>query len=1290
MTAVYLIFIAIVFSSTASCCSTEQKVVAVSSFCASPSHSNYTDLDTALSNLCPNTILSLEAGKHVLSKYHGSSLRNITNISLIGDTEKTVRVMCQEPSKTGLVFINVTNLVIKGITFDGCGLTNTSLHDINEILRTFIHVHFRVPTSIRVGLFLAHCVNVVMTNCLVTNTKGIGMLGINIIGNSNFSNVNFSYNIRPHCSNKLLDNPLQYYTSCSDDCGEIGGGAYLVYEDLEKGVHVVSDSSLVIDECTFEHNADCSYAGYTNLAYQYYTSVSGSTYTVGGGGGLTVFMAQTQYPTEVTVSRSKFFKNDALRGAGAHIGLFAGFVNNVVTFSNCTFEANGLPSADGEYIDKSFADGGAGVAVFTDLLRHSDISKSPSFVFCINCKNVSFTAGTTFVDNAAMSEGGGLLCYSLSVNVHLHNSVEYLLFNNVNFSNNSAQYGSGLRIFQKVTAPVDGVMIVGLSNVLVEKGKKKCVLSNTTNTCRMDISAVDFSGINVVVLNGNLTIQGNEGSGLHLESSGVILKPDTSLIVQGNKAHRGGGILMKGTAPGILMAGLSSLILRNNTAIAEGGAIYYSSLTEQKDLLEPLNHHIGCFIFTAAYAYSSSCASICNITVEFIDNHAPVGSMVFGASLNTCSWAKELNVNDSNLYFELYNIPRCGFKFSDAPQGKKFVSSFAHSIVVNESIASIPGQKSTVNVSVQDMFGNEIDTVLSTECGEDENQDYEVLLGPEAVSYHVNRSPFELQTKGRSDGNRTHCIWTQLCSTDNLVSTNVTIEILDCPIGFTYDDNISQCICAIPNNLVKCVSQDGELQLWVPREKWLGFIHGSSSSMDDLVLLDCYFGHCSTKESLFDALNTDNQCANESHRSGVRCSQCEKGYSAVKGDFMCEKCSDKYLWFFLVFFVVAILNLLILAFLSSTTDNSFTYMVIFFSNIVFPYTIYERHVMKDVKYIISPARWPGLELGINVCFYSGLTPLQGVALRFFYPGYLYCLMALLALLWRCSPFVRRHFSLLKTVAALIVFTYTEVFKTGFFVLGATVAKNLNNESRGTRWIIDPSQAYFQGLHALLASFVCILVVVYLIPLPIFLFSYKLGYKYKKLKPILDAFLEPYKPKFYFWAGVRLVFQTFIASYPVYLNPSNIWVAHFGIVLTILISFLYLQSLIKPFKDNVINVCDSFLILVAAFMHKFVYYVTSRILAFQDTFDLDKFLLACVSIILGSAYLIILLTFLWYFQPTVKKLMMKLKCTKHTTIDIRTQTIFRNRFKNRPTHTSVSVIPHDQPLFNNESLRYFAD
>lgn len=1266
--AVKLICIALaIFSILPNSLSIKQKRVDVSVNCTN-SAPTCIELDDALDNLISDSILKLEPGEHFLRECHGSHSLGLHDVSVIGDSVDHVTIRCHD--EMGLVFVNVTNLVLSNVIINGCGLTNDSLRDVIAIVTGFLDFQFfRIPYSIRIGLFLAHCTNLNLSNSMITNTTGLGMLGINLIGNSMLHDVSFTHNVRKKC--KPVDEMLRYpYYSDPTDYDQIGGGAYILYQDVLDGfINSDLDSTeLQIANCNFEYNAECSFAGYMNVN-QYYAD----DYVIGGGGGLSIFMPQIKFPVIALINDSHFIRNEARYGGGAHIGLFANFVGNFVQFWRCVFDGNGLVANLDGLIDEPITDGGAGVAVFMDLPRFFNISGrlyNVSLGYCEQCKSVEFF-DTNFTNNFAEIQGGGVLGYSISKTFHRDSSRRldgfnaFMLLSGCLFRSNSAQYGSALYILQMSATERDGAWLLKLNNVFIEENKATDSSDgNIENSSSDKTSAMDLRGIFTIIEGGIVAIQDNSASGFYLKSATIMVKSQTSLIMKNNKAHRGGGIYMDGHVPMILMSANSTLTFENNVAMAEGGAVYYHNELNHQGILVP-NNNSDCFLSTL----DGRNIFVSDITVQFKDNRAPIGSIVFGSTLKSCYWVDEVENPNENLYLELYNNTHYNstFHFSQVPQGKERISSEPYFIDIfpenNSTVSSYPGQIQNINISIMDAFKNEIEAVVRS----DTTKEPGVTLGSAGVYYYIGRHKVPLYFKGTSNDNVTLSIYTA----SNLVSTDITVNVLECPIGFKYDNSSEKCTCSHFLDKYGVICDEKAISISITSQMWLG-CEFDGCSAGDLILLECYFDYCNPSSVLFNSSDYSNQCARGSHKTGIMCGACEEGYSIRLGDNKCKKCKNTNIGIILTYSIVS--GLLLFIFISLfgiTIDKGWTNMFILFCNIVFPFNFYEATPAVTFKYLLIPMKWVSLSLGVGHCFCDGLTPLGKTAFGFLIPLYLYFLMGLFTLLCRCSTFVSTKFSPSQTLVTITFLSYIKVIQTCVDALVPLPIENLEGSSinESLRWLIDPNVVYFKGWHGALAFF-CIVIMIVFISFPILLLFPTLAYRYAyRCKPFLDAIWNPFKPKCRVWGSMRIMLRILIVVFVkcVYFFPNG---AHgIGLNIVVLTVFLYFQTLIQPFKSSLINIFDNLLILVSLFMHYGGYYLLYNRTGMSK---ISTFGYLYVYFFMVTAYIVLLSTFLWYSRSSAKRVLsILLRCCckkKYPLFDTQIQ----QSVQVQPTHTSLSI------------------
>ena len=181
--------------------------------------------------------------------------------------------------------------------------------------------------------------------------------------------------------------------------------------------------------------------------------------------------------------------------------------------------------------------------------------------------------------------------------------------------------------------------------------------------------------------------------------------------------------------------------------------------------------------------------------------------------------------------------------------------------------------------------------------------------------------------------------------------------------------------------------------LIVPNGLWFGPV----TSSGDLAVSSCLHGYCQPGTRYVSVKNGsvdyDVQCDQDLNRVGILCGSCPDGFSAVLGSNRCLKCSNAYVALFLIFILLGILLIFTISFLRITITAGYVNGALFYANIV---SLYGRNLVptaaSSVRYVL--ASWLTLNLGIETCLHSGLTPLERIWWKLSFPLYLFILMIL--------------------------------------------------------------------------------------------------------------------------------------------------------------------------------------------------------------------------------------------------------------------------------------------------------
>ena len=1144
-------------------------------------------LSDALRTVSSKTTLYLDPGTHLIDQF--TPVYGLHDVSIIGvggggDGIEAV-ITCAD--SVGLAFVNVTNLTIQNVRIEGCGLTGQNLTETVALLDGVVEIFFKVPSEATIAVFLGHVENLTMQHAVVTNTSGLGLVGINVIGTSVINKVDFTFNIRPSsCYYPDGGLPLANVT---DPMGRmIGGGAYFLYQDYPpayQNMYHDQQYSLSIDESNFIKNSECTLLVVYETGFSFSEALQEVGYTIGGAGGLGLMLAQLHYGVEITTTSAMIQNNTAVYGSGVHVGIFSGVRDSHVIFSNSTFSRNGAPS-DLLTTAGAFSAGGGGLAIFNDLIRPEGIEN----VNCFHNRNlVVDISDSNFTENSVQA-GAGVYIYSFFASpIRDYNDVLFLSFNSCVFERNSAFLGSALQIFELKTSGLLPGMQVSLNTVLVSNNRVVTINSDFTVSLSENSAILDVRGLNFTIY-GESTFSHNTGTALLAEQSVVGIAGNVAF--EKNTGTYGGAMRLIRNSYLVVTSG-SRLYLRENVGRVQGGALYVDLLGGQ-----PAAFSSGdCFLYFDFDDYISCnyCSDLnsTGVYIEFSDNMAPFGSIVYGSSLQLCPWAVSLHQKYDGLNpflstFQLIDryFPNVINFSSNDPQGVDNVVTPSIFLYIEDQLDTYyisPGEQFYLNVSAFDGFFQKIPTVLSSYVISSQP-----LILQNMTTSLLGSSRFVSLSGGSSTtvpvrifGPENQTLTLVLFSTEigSGIQTQISVELGFCGTGFEYSNELLTCICSpiLVSEGIECDVTNHTLI--VPNDLWFGPV----TSSGDLAVSRCRTGYCKSGTRFVSVNNGsvdyDVQCDPDLSRVGVLCSSCPDGFSGVLGSNRCLNCSNRFIALFLVFALLGIFLILTISILRITITAGYLNGALFYANIVALYgRILTPTDTSGGRYVL--ASFLTLNLGVETCLHSEFTSLERVWWQLSFPLYLFILMILTALVVRyCKCFKVSRGAGLSTIqafATLMIMCYVSVLQSCVELLGAVDISTLNGDNF-KRWVSDPTVPFFWNVHGFLAFVACILIVIYIIPLPLFLLSPWLVNRIRylnKFKPFYDAFWNPFEPQFRFWLGLRLIFR-WVPFALIYLidSPENTFAT--DLLLAVL---LFFQLMCKPFIGLWRNALDSYFLL----------------------------------------------------------------------------------------------------------------
>ena len=153
----------------------------------------------------------------------------------------------------------------------------------------------------------------------------------------------------------------------------------------------------------------------------------------------------------------------------------------------------------------------------------------------------------------------------------------------------------------------------------------------------------------------------------------------------------------------------------------------------------------------------------------------------------------------------------------------------------------------------------------------------------------------------------------------------------------------------------------------------------------------CPFDNCIDTPVAIKLDNLDNQC-NHNH-SGILCGSCVNGYSITFGTLCCLSCSNAYLTLILPFILAGIAFVAVLLLLNISVASGTINGLIFYANVI--------QVNRSIFFppggtniLTVFIAWLNLDLGIESCFFDGMSTYFFTWLQFVFPLYVWFLIGL--------------------------------------------------------------------------------------------------------------------------------------------------------------------------------------------------------------------------------------------------------------------------------------------------------
>ena len=414
-----------------------------------------------------------------------------------------------------------------------------------------------------------------------------------------------------------------------------------------------------------------------------------------------------------------------------------------------------------------------------------------------------------------------------------------------------------------------------------------------------------------------------------------------------------------------------------------------------------------------------------------------------------------------------------------------------------------------------------------------------------------------------------------------LRSTNpvyINISLLSCPPGFmltTHSPFRCDCILLLQQMQgIQCYIQDQTISR--SGLQWVGMIQDHNITNKTVVASKyCPLDYCNQEESNVTLSKPDSQC-NYNH-SGILCGRCQPGLSLALGSAQCLPCSNKYLALLIPFTLAGPILVGVIKLLDLTISQGAMNGLIFYANIV-----------RANEYIFLPQRqiypltvfiaWLNLDLGVETCFFDGLSAYLKTWLQFVFPLYIWSIAGLIIILAKYSDRVASLMgnNSVPILATLFLLSYAKIFRTIIAALSYTVV--YTSHGHKAVWTADGNVEYLGSKHApLFAVAMAMLLLWLLYTLLLFLGQWlhmcncqPISCVLIRIKPFLDAHYGPLKGKHRYWFGTLLLVRAVIlliqALVPAdHTSTMVLCISVFAIILTYYGQFVYRNLAVSAFN-----------------------------------------------------------------------------------------------------------------------------
>ena len=358
----------------------------------------------------------------------------------------------------------------------------------------------------------------------------------------------------------------------------------------------------------------------------------------------------------------------------------------------------------------------------------------------------------------------------------------------------------------------------------------------------------------------------------------------------------------------------------------------------------------------------------------------------------------------------------------------------------------------------------------------------------------------------------------------------INISFRPCPPGFSLSkDPPFRCDC---NQLmkqlqeVKCHIQDQTISR-------SGLVWISTDDNETVAASNCPYNYCNREEINVTLEDPDSQC-NFNH-SGTLCGGCRPGLSLALGTNQCLHCPNTHLALLLPFALTGAVLVCFIKVIDLTISQGTLNGLVFYANVVKAneYLLYNEKQTNPLAVFIA---WLNLDLGIETCFFNGLTAYGKTWLQFVFPLYIWSIAGLIIILAKYSDRVAKVMgnNSVPVLATLFLLSYAKLFRTIVTALSFTTLSTTHGSK--AVWSADGNIDYLGPEHAPLFVVAIATLLFLWLPYTLLLFLGQWLHRCNcrlitrmmmKIKPFLDAHYGPLNGNHRYWFGALLLVRAVI-------------------------------------------------------------------------------------------------------------------------------------------------------------------